>query len=238
MATSSGRLARNVYMKNLIAAYFLRGPPHTAMRKYIGIRPTSQKTKNWKRSRDRNTPLIVVSMNRNIAKNAGTRWCSSHPIAKASGVRSAFRKTRTTESSSAPRMYFTLRDGTHGLSSTAKYVWFPAVVIVGSEITFVQRNPVRRTVDRPRTIRENVSATAFAARSDPVMNVKTAPTAGRRTMYVRIGNSINIYSPPSQGNDALVYALIIPRNGTGKSPTRKTRATRTTYEIRSHGRRS
>src|SRR5437899_541777 len=52
MATSSGRLARKVYMKNLIAAYFLRGPPQTAMRKYIGIRPTSQKTKNWNRPSD------------------------------------------------------------------------------------------------------------------------------------------------------------------------------------------
>jgi len=74
------------------------------MRKYIGIRPTSQKTKNWNRSSDRKTPLIVVSMNRNIAKNAGRRWCSSHPIAKARGVRRAFKKTRTTESSSAPRI--------------------------------------------------------------------------------------------------------------------------------------
>src|SRR5437879_8802821 len=69
MATSSGRLARNVYMKNLIAAYFFRGPPQTAMRKYIGIRPTSQKTKNWNRSSERKTPLIVVSMKRNIARS-------------------------------------------------------------------------------------------------------------------------------------------------------------------------
>src|SRR2546426_8306182 len=88
-----------------------------------------------------------------------------------------------------------LRDGTHGVFSTAKYVWFPAVVIVGSEITFVQRNPMSRTVERPRTMRENARATARAARSDPVRYVKTAPTAGRRTMYVRIGNSINILEP-------------------------------------------
>src|SRR5437879_9996339 len=88
MATSSGRLARNVYMKNLIAAYFFRGPPQTAMRKYIGIRPTSQKTKNWNRSSERKTPLIVVSMKRNIAKKAGRRWCSSHEMARARGVRS------------------------------------------------------------------------------------------------------------------------------------------------------
>jgi len=85
-----------------------------------------------------------------------------------------------------------LRDGTQGLSSTAKYVWFPAVVILGREITFVQRNPMSRTVERPRTMRENASATARAARSDPERYVKRAPTAGRRTMYIRIGNSINI----------------------------------------------
>src|SRR3989442_67794 len=95
-----------------------------------------------------------------------------------------------------------LRDGTHGVFSTAKYVWFPAVVIVGSEITFVQRNPMRRTVERPRTMRENARATARAARSDPVRYVKTAPTAGRRTMYVRIGNSINILEPSQPGERA------------------------------------
>src|SRR5207245_6234700 len=128
------------------------------------------------------------------------------------------------------------RDGTQGVASTAKYVWLPAVVIVGREITFGHRNPMRRTVDRPRTTRENASATARAVRSDPVRYVKTAPTAGNRTMYVRIGNSICIYRPPNHGNEARVYALIIPRNGTGKKPTRKTRATRTTYETRSQGR--
>src|SRR5438093_479078 len=110
--------------------------------------------------------------------------------------------------------------------------------MVGSEITFVQRNPVSRTVDRPRTMRENARATARAARSDPEMYVNTAPTAGRRTMYVRIGKSINILRPPNHGNDPLVYALIIPRNKKGIKPTRKTMATRTAYGIRSHGSRS
>src|SRR3989442_12631228 len=95
-----------------------------------------------------------------------------------------------------------LREGTHGVFSTAKYVWFPAVVIVGSEITFVQRNPMRRTVERPRTMRENARATARAARADPVRDVKTAPTAGRRAMYVRIGNSIDILEPSHPGHRA------------------------------------
>src|SRR2546430_9945839 len=54
-----------------------RSPPQTAIRKYIGTRPTSQKTRNWNRSKERNTPLIVVSMKRNIAKNSGTRVFSS-----------------------------------------------------------------------------------------------------------------------------------------------------------------
>src|SRR5207244_11398054 len=86
MARSSGRLARKVYMKNLIAAYFLRGPPQTARRKYIGIRPTSQKTKNRNRSSDRTTPLIVVSTNRHIAKHGRRRRCSAHPTARPSSV--------------------------------------------------------------------------------------------------------------------------------------------------------
>src|SRR5256885_16541022 len=102
MATSSGRLARNVYMKNLIAAYFFRGPPQTAMRKYIGIRPTSQKTKNWNRSSERKTPLIIVSMKRNIAKKAGRRGGSSHGMARARGVSGALGNTRTRESPAAP----------------------------------------------------------------------------------------------------------------------------------------
>jgi len=42
-------------------------------------------------------------MKRNMAKNSGTRECSSQEIARARGVRRAFRKTRTTDSSSAPR---------------------------------------------------------------------------------------------------------------------------------------
>ncbi len=33
-----------VYRKNLMAAYSLRGPPHTPMRKYIGRSITSQNT--------------------------------------------------------------------------------------------------------------------------------------------------------------------------------------------------
>src|SRR3989449_678560 len=94
-------------MKNLIAAYRFRGPPQTALRKHIGIKPTSQKTKNWNRSSD-----------------------------------------------------------------------------------------------RERTMREKARAPARAARSDPEMYVNTAPTAGRRTMYVRIGNSINILEPSQPGERA------------------------------------
>src|SRR5437762_12824586 len=119
MTTRGGRDARNVYRKSVSAASLRRGPPQTAIRRYIGTRPTSQKTRNWNRSRDRNTPLIVVSMKRNMAKNSGTRECSSQEIARARGVRRAFRKTRTTDSSSAPRKEFTFRVGTQDDLSTA-----------------------------------------------------------------------------------------------------------------------
>ncbi len=52
---------------NFIDAYFFRGPPQTAIIKYIGMRPPSQKMKNRKKSRETNTPTIVASMKRNIA---------------------------------------------------------------------------------------------------------------------------------------------------------------------------
>ena len=68
----------------------------------MGTSPTSQKIMNWNRSKVRNTPLTVVSMRRNRAKNSEIRWCSSQPMARASGVSRAFRNTRTTDSSSAP----------------------------------------------------------------------------------------------------------------------------------------
>src|SRR2546425_348228 len=114
-----------------------------------------------------------------------------------------------------------LRDGTHGVFSTAKYVWFPAVVIVGSEITFVQRNPMSRTVERPRTMRESARATDRAARSDPVRYVKTAPTAGRRTMYVRIGNSINILEPSQPGERAARVRVDHPEERHGEEADRE-----------------
>ena len=63
----TGMLAANVNRKNLSAAYCFRGPPHTAMMKYIGTRPTSQNRKKRKKSSETNTPRIVVSMSRNIA---------------------------------------------------------------------------------------------------------------------------------------------------------------------------
>src|SRR6266545_4695705 len=109
-------------MKNLIAAYLLRGPPQTAMMKYIGTRPTSQKIRNWNRSSDRKTPLTVVSMNRIVAK--------------------------------------------------------------------------------PRTTREIANETPRAARSDRVAYARTAPSDGRNTMRVRIGNSISIShrSEPREGS--------------------------------------
>src|SRR5207247_11335658 len=113
-----------------------------------GTRPTSQNTRNWNRSRERKTPLIVVSMNRNIAKNSGTRVCSSHEIARASGVSRAFRKTRITESSSAPKKYFTFRVGTQGDFSTAKYVCEPGVVTLDRTIASGQRKRACRSVAR------------------------------------------------------------------------------------------
>ena len=63
----TGMLAAKVNRKNLRAAYRFLGPPQTAMMKYIGTRPSSQKRKKRKKSREMKTPRIVVSMKRNIA---------------------------------------------------------------------------------------------------------------------------------------------------------------------------
>ena len=57
-----------VYKKNFIAAYSRWGPPHIPMRKYMGKSINSQKTKNKKKSKARNTPIIPVSRSRNKAK--------------------------------------------------------------------------------------------------------------------------------------------------------------------------
>ena len=60
--------SHDVYKKNFIAAYSRWGPPHIPMRKYMGKSINSQKTKNKKKSKARNTPIIPVSRSRNKAK--------------------------------------------------------------------------------------------------------------------------------------------------------------------------
>ena len=44
MPSSISTEPASVYRKNLIAAYSLRGPPHTAMMKYMGTSTSSQNT--------------------------------------------------------------------------------------------------------------------------------------------------------------------------------------------------
>ena len=55
-------------MKNLIAAYSLRGPPHIPIRKYIGRSIISQKTNHKKKSKAQKSPIIPRSNKRYIAK--------------------------------------------------------------------------------------------------------------------------------------------------------------------------
>ena len=54
--------AKNVQMKNLMAAYFLRSPPQMAIKKYMGIRTASQKTNHTKKSKATKTPKRAASM--------------------------------------------------------------------------------------------------------------------------------------------------------------------------------
>src|SRR5262245_9292824 len=60
----------NVYRKNLIAAYSRFELPQIPIRKYIGTRTSSQKTKNRIRSNATNVPAIPVSSRSISARNA------------------------------------------------------------------------------------------------------------------------------------------------------------------------
>jgi hypothetical protein len=57
---SMNTLPNSVYRKNLMAAYSRLGPPHSPIRKYIGTRTSSQKTKNRTRSKATKVPAIPV----------------------------------------------------------------------------------------------------------------------------------------------------------------------------------
>jgi len=60
----------NVYRKNLMAAYWRFGPPHTPIRKYIGNSTTSKNTKNRIRSCATNEPSMPVSRIKMSDRNA------------------------------------------------------------------------------------------------------------------------------------------------------------------------
>src|SRR2546426_2023693 len=184
-------LAANVNRKNLSAAYCFRGPPQTAMMKYIGTSPTSQNRKKRKKSREMNTPRIVVWMRRDIAKNSRTRWRSSQLITRASVVRRHVRNTRGTESSSTPTEYETEALGNQGADSYARYVNAPpGSRKLRSSTPVAEKNPRRRTMERTRGTKEIASARIRAVSSAfPVRYTRTAPRAGARSMMERIGRS-------------------------------------------------
>ena len=62
-----------VYRKNLIEAYWRFAEPQIPIRKYIGTRTSSQKTKNRIRSNAMNVPAIPVSRSSISARNALVR---------------------------------------------------------------------------------------------------------------------------------------------------------------------
>ena len=55
---------------NLIEAYSRLAPPQTAIRKYMGMRTVSQKTKNSTRSRATKVPFMPVSSSSSRARKA------------------------------------------------------------------------------------------------------------------------------------------------------------------------
>src|SRR5512134_3231414 len=73
------------------------------MRKYIGTRPISQKTKKIKRSSAMNTPSMPVSRKRNSIMYGLTRSLMLNEARMASGVRSVVSRTIVSERPSTPR---------------------------------------------------------------------------------------------------------------------------------------
>ena len=55
-------------MTYFIAEYSLRPAPQMEIKKYIGITSISQKMKKSRRSREANTPIMLVSRSSNQAK--------------------------------------------------------------------------------------------------------------------------------------------------------------------------
>src|SRR2546430_1959175 len=68
--SSMKTLPNSVYRKNLIEAYSRLAEPHTAIRKYMGTRTSSQKMKNRTRSNAMNVPAMPVSSSIISARNA------------------------------------------------------------------------------------------------------------------------------------------------------------------------
>ena len=63
-------LPNSVYSRNLMAAYSRFPLPHSPIRKYIGMRTSSQNTKNRIRSNATKVPAMPVSSRRTNATNA------------------------------------------------------------------------------------------------------------------------------------------------------------------------
>jgi hypothetical protein len=83
MPASIKALPNKVYTTYFIAEYSLLPVPQIEMRKYIGITSISQKRKNSRRSREQNTPKMLVSKSRSQAKYS-------------LGLKSIFHEMRTT----------------------------------------------------------------------------------------------------------------------------------------------
>ncbi|MBA7697808.1 hypothetical protein ES703_106479 [subsurface metagenome] len=88
-------LPNKVYTTYFIAEYSLLPVPQMVIRKYIGIISISQKRKNSSRSREQNTPRMLVSRSRSQAKYSR-------------GLKSIFHEMRTTRK---PRKVISISKG-------------------------------------------------------------------------------------------------------------------------------
>jgi len=88
-------LPNKVYTTYFIAEYSLLPVPQIEMRKYIGMISISQKRKNSNRSREQNTPRMLVSRSNSQAKYS-------------LGLRSIFHEIRTTRK---PRKVISIING-------------------------------------------------------------------------------------------------------------------------------
>jgi len=96
-------LPNKVKITYFIAEYSFLPEPQIEIKKYIGITSISQKTKNKRRSREVNTPRMLVSRSKSQAKYSRTLRSIFHEMRTTMKPRNAISITKGKLSPSTPR---------------------------------------------------------------------------------------------------------------------------------------